>query len=242
MPRPKPNTIISGTRKADFIDARARSDDLTIDGKAGDDVIIGGSGADTILGGGGNDRIYASPYDKLIDGGAGVDTIDFSLFGGADGLGVLADLTGSLGLRPEGGPVPIYGSIANVENVVGSAFNDWIVGNGFVNRLDGGAGDDWITAWGDGDFLTGGSGADRFILQPAGRTVTITDFDYAQGDRLQYNVPPTISWSPGTGVDADGVVHSAWIGTYVDFAGNAEQVVLLDAAGPPTADWAIGPV
>jgi len=58
------------------------------------------------------------------------------------------------------------GTLRNIENIVGSAFDDPL-GNAGVNVIEGGAGDD----------LTGGSGADTFVYRASseGRD-TITDF------------------------------------------------------------------
>lgn len=234
---------IRGTSGADIIDARARTDILSIYGKGGGDTIYGGKAADSIFGGGGNDRIYASPFDTLIDGGAGNDTADFSLYvADSTGYGVDARLFGGhIGLwPPEGQQVPTFpsGTIKNVENLVGSNYDDALLGNTAVNRLSGGGGSDWVMAFGSGDFLTGGSGADHFSLEDAGAKTTVTDFNYAQGDRLFFKYAPNISWRQGTAPDADGTSTAAWIGTYVDPYGNTEQVIVLGTA-QPTSDWIV---
>ena len=235
---------IRGTSRADIIDASARTDNLTIYGQGGSDTITGGRGSDKIYAGGGNDRIYASPFDAVIDGGAGADTVDFSNYvADATGYGVDVRLFGGhIGLWPneEGAVVPEFpsGSIKNVENVVGSNYDDAILGNSAVNRLSGGAGDDWMMAYGSGDFLTGGTGADMFAFDNAGTKTTVTDFSYAAGDRLFFTYMPNINWVQGSAPDAGGVTRAAWIGTYLDSGGNSEQVIVLGTA-QPTNDWII---
>lgn len=230
-----------GTKGNDIIDARAMTSAVTINGKAGNDTIYGGQGADTIYGEAGNDRIYGSPNDKLIDGGAGVDTLDFSLFvADSSGQGVNARIFGGeLGLWPDqdGVPVAITGTIKNFENLIGSNYNDVLMGGNGVNQLSGGGGNDGLIAWGSGDFLTGGSGADNFVLDDAGAVTTITDFNYSAGDRLFSSSPISIQWTSGFGIDASGNSQSAWIGSYIDWLGNAEQVILLGVAETPQASW-----
>lgn len=239
MPRAS-GTVINGTSRNDILDGRTYTGNLTIHGKAGADKIYGGPGSDTLNGGGGNDIIYGSPFDTLIDGGPGFDTLDFSLYvAGTSGDGVNARLFGGeLGLWPsqEGAPVSVTGQIAGIENLVGSNYGDALMGNSFVNQINGGAGDDWIIPYGSGDFATGGSGADKFLMSEAGTTTTITDFSYASGDRLVFNVAPTITWIAGTAPNLAGISSPAWIGTYVDEYGNPEEIILLGTT-QPTADW-----
>jgi len=59
--------------------------------------------------------------------------------------------------------------LTSVENIIGSSYQDRLVGNSGANLIDGGFGNDW---------LTGGGGADVFVynLMTAGND-TITDFD-----------------------------------------------------------------
>ena len=80
-------------------------------------------------------------------------------------------------------------SIFNLENVIGSEFDDSLTGNSGNNNLtgrdgndviSGGEGDDFITGSNGTDILTGGEGSDRFVyLSPSEGGDTITDF--AQG-------------------------------------------------------------
>ena len=167
--------------------------------------------------------------------------MDFSEYVPPDRFGVNVRLFGGeLGLWPnEDGPVPpeaIMGMIKNIENDIGSAGDDAILGSTAVNRLSGGGGDDWMMAFGSGDFLTGGTGADMFSLESAGARTTVTDFNYAQGDRLFFTLAPNISWIQGSALDANGVSRPAWTGTYVDLNGNSEQVVVLGTT-QPSSDW-----
>ncbi len=58
-------------------------------------------------------------------------------------------------------------SLSNIENIIGSKYDDVIIGNSDVNTIKGGFGN---------DTLTGGSGSDRFVLASKEGIDTITDF------------------------------------------------------------------
>ena len=125
--------------------------------------IFGGDGNDNHLSGGaGNDGLWASSGDDVLEGGAGADR----LFGGAgkdwvvywaSDTGVTVNLGEGTGTRghAEGD------TIAEVENVDGSSFNDILQGNEGSNRLYGGDGNDELEGGGGNDVLAGGGGADR---------------------------------------------------------------------------------
>ena len=66
---------------------------------------------------------------------------------------------------------------AKIENAVGGAGNDLIIGNGLNNLLKAGAGND-ILVTGDGrDTLTGGTGNDIFVFTHKGVGDRVTDFE-----------------------------------------------------------------
>ena len=67
--------------------------------------------------------------------------------------------------------------------VMGSMFNDHLVGDAGDNLLDGKGGD---------DVLTGGLGADIFVFRPGYGADTITDFSAAQGDTIDLSAFSTI--------------------------------------------------
>ena len=62
-------------------------------------------------------------------------------------------------------------SLSNIENIIGSAYDDTLTGNAGSNIIDGGRGD---------DLLTGGAGSDTFVLSSQGDTDTILDFELGQ--------------------------------------------------------------
>ena len=105
--------------------------------------VRGGTGNDTLVGGGGPDE---------LDGGTGRDVVSYS--------SAPAGVTVTLGGGADDG-VPGQGdSVLAVETVVGSAFNDLLVGAGGAERLEGRGGDDRIDGGGGNDTLIGGTGGD----------------------------------------------------------------------------------
>ncbi|MEL6470627.1 MAG: carbohydrate-binding domain-containing protein [Cyanobacteria bacterium J06623_4] len=78
---------------------------------------------------------------------------------------------------------PATDTLSNITNVIGSAYDDELVGNSAQNSLIGGKGD---------DLLTGGVAADMFILSPDSGFDTITDFSVGEdlvvlSDGLDYS-------------------------------------------------------
>ena len=71
-----------------------------------------------------------------------------------------------------------------VFNVLGSNFDDTISGTASNDILNGGSGNDTISGRAGNDSLTGGTGADVFVYADAGGADTVTDFNRAEGDKI----------------------------------------------------------
>ncbi|MEZ5922761.1 MAG: calcium-binding protein [Hyphomicrobiaceae bacterium] len=147
------NDTISGDGDADRLFGENGNDRLV--GGTGNDRLEGGSGVDTLLGGDGDDVLVPdgfAVFDDIIDGGDGIDTLDYSA-----ALGVVADLfNNTFGFDAAGDMV------SNVESVVGSEFDDVLAplagGTAF-----GGPGSDQLKAFnalGTVSVLEGGDGVD----------------------------------------------------------------------------------
>ncbi|MBN2816260.1 MAG: hypothetical protein JXQ67_06215 [Campylobacterales bacterium] len=150
------DTII-GNLDANILKGLGGSD--TLYGEEGDDVVDGGDGADilyggddqdTLLGSYGDDTLFGGLGNDILDGGVGSDTISYE--GATNAVSVRLDT----GLATGEG----VDSILNVENVLGSDFNDTIRGDGETNTLSGGLGEDSIFGEDGDDTLLGGDGAD----------------------------------------------------------------------------------
>ena len=169
-------------------DAAGGSD--TIFGGSGNDTLIGAEGADSLYGGDDNDLLYGGQGETggdLLDGGAGIDTADYSFSSG----GISIDLTTGSG---SGGDAQ-GDTLTGIEIVAGSNFADTLAGSTLSDSLfggmgadsiaggagndllDGGMGNDTLIGGTGGDTLSGGVGEDRFVLMDGGGADRITDFD-----------------------------------------------------------------
>lgn len=141
----------------------------TLDGGVGDDVIDADAGNDILSGGAGDDT---------LDGGDGIDTVDYSSASDA----VSVDLGNSVATDDGEGDVD---TLTNIENVIGSDYEDTIIGNGLANELHGGDGDDTLRGGDGDDVLYGGDGNDN--LYGDGGSDTLygeAGHDYLNGKEL----------------------------------------------------------
>ena len=142
--------------------------DNSLAGGAGKDLLIGDSGVDTLLGEGGPDELRGGPgADQLsggrnndilrgdedndtLDGDEDVDTVLFTTATAA----VTVDL--SIGTAVGDG----VDTVIDVEDVVGSQFDDTITGNAVANLVQGRGGNDDVSGAGGDDELRGNGGDD----------------------------------------------------------------------------------
>ncbi|NET56420.1 MAG: calcium-binding protein [Symploca sp. SIO2E6] len=132
-------------------------------GTAFDDVLIGDDG---------NNRLQGNTGADYFDGGEGTDTVVFN-----DKFAITADLSQNRATYIDDAGVEVVETLINIENLVGTAFNDTLIGDGGNNNLNGSKGD---------DLLTGGAGADKFNFSFFHQGIdTITDFNSTEGDRIR---------------------------------------------------------
>ena len=128
-------------------------------GSGGDDILIGGPGADRFYGGFGQDTA------DYMDSPAGVTVRLHSLSAtGGDAMGDTFPGRVDVAYTDADG-VEQTESLPDVENLVGSAYNDVLAGDRRDNVLDGGAGDDTLYGGpgGGDDVMLGNSGDDRLF-------------------------------------------------------------------------------
>jgi Ca2+-binding RTX toxin-like protein len=201
---------IVGTGLADILNGMQADD--TISGLGGDDTLNGGLGNDVLDGGEGKDELWGGDGDDSLSGGNGNDK--------------LSDNAGNNTLDGGDGNDALGTTSAGNNLLRGGAGNDNLGGGTGNDTLDGGTGQDTISVMddaglpahavlalgGDGkDTLifrngsaevtaSGGNDADTFVLQNGltGKSVTITDFSAAGGDRLdlQLLLPYDLSGNP----------------------------------------------
>lgn len=168
------NGKYKGTKHDDLIVGTDGAEEL--EGLEGNDTLSGLGGNDTLLGGLGDDLLLGGEGADFIDGGEGDDTVDYS------------DAAAGVDVRLDHGSSSDGDLLFNIENVIGSGFDDSLTGDDLGNRLDGGAGGDTLNGGSGADTLTGGQGADLFefdisVVPPL--DVVVTDFD-ALSDALSF--------------------------------------------------------
>lgn len=131
-------------------------DDVII-GDAGRNILFGYDGDDTITGGDGDDVIRGDDGADVMDGGNGSDWLRYVEAPSAVIIDLNADVNG---FQSASGGEADGDVISNFENVQGSDFGDFIIGDSGANYILGNGGSDFIDG-GDGrDIIRGGSGAD----------------------------------------------------------------------------------
>jgi Ca2+-binding RTX toxin-like protein len=146
-----------------------------VNGTNSADTLYGTSGIDSINGLGGNDVLKGFGGADHLDGGTGWDIAFYD----DSPVGVSVNLATGHGF----GGTAEGDTLANIEAVYGSAFNDTLTGTNGSNKLDGLSGDDtldggfgtdYLNGGDDIDTLKGGGGADVLIGGAGYDTVTYT--------------------------------------------------------------------
>jgi Ca2+-binding RTX toxin-like protein len=188
--------------------------------------VTGGSGADTLTGDGlanvlrglgGNDTLNGGLGGDGLDGGAGTDTATYA----NAAAGVCASLT--VGAAAHFGEA-VGDTYSSIEQLTGSNFGDFLVGDALANLLTGLDGDDTLAGGGGGDVLVGGAGLDSasYFLSTVGVTVAL--FNPSVG-----NPSPNTGEAVGdTYSSIEGLIGSAFNDTLI---GNSDDNRLIGAAG-----------
>lgn len=153
-------------------------------GSSFNDVLLRGFAARAVLqGGAGNDRFHDHNFgNDAFHGGTGSDTIDYTTSGAER---VTVNLVAGRAISVGGS----RNTLVSIENVVGSAGNDTLIGDTAANRIDGGDGNDVLVGGRGRDTMTGGLGADRFDFDapnqsPRGPRHDTVNFVRTQGDKI----------------------------------------------------------
>jgi Ca2+-binding RTX toxin-like protein len=133
-------------------------------GEDGNDWIKGGEGADLIDGGAGDDILESGGGTDTISGGAGRDTLSF------------ANESSAINFTMASGAVVVSGStvtFSSIENVVGSSFDDVLIGDASGNSLEGFEGNDRLIGGAGNDSLNGGAGIDTVDYSSSASQVVV---------------------------------------------------------------------
>jgi Ca2+-binding RTX toxin-like protein len=121
-------------------------------GGGGSDYLVGLGGMDYLFGEDGADHLTGGEGADLLSGGTGFDTAYFD--DSATGVMVTVGGKGFYGTA-EGDTIS-----SDIESIVGSRYDDTLIGDGNGNTLYGGKGRDSLVGYGGNDTLVGGAGAD----------------------------------------------------------------------------------
>ncbi len=235
---------ISGGQGNDSLRGNEGND--TLDGGEGNNALHGGEGNDSLIGGVDQDTLYGEAgadtlrggdsNDMLFDGNSG--TVDADVFDGGAGFDTIDYLHASSALSVNLTTGIHSGSAAgdsysNVEYLMGSIYNDVIVGGGNFTHLHGRSGNDTMTGTSANETFYGGAGND--------------DVNGIAGNDALYGEAGADTLRGGDGNDtlAGGddndrfVFDAAWgIDTVTDFVVGAETLD-LSATGLQFADLTI---
>lgn len=194
------NNLLRGGGGADNISAGDGQDILrggdredTLVGWGGNDTLVGDDdyalvpgaqyGGDSLYGGAGNDAMTAAGGFNLMDGGDGIDTVDYRFLAQRPSepeqfpVAVTIDLSRVVNPNDPNSPFSAFVTLdmtevhismardflLNIENVEGSNYADTITGNAVANALNGWGAADQISGRLGDDVLGGGAGADSLF-------------------------------------------------------------------------------
>ncbi len=224
------DNLLVGGDGSDTIEGLGGED--TLRGEAGNDFLYGGSGDDILSGGEGDDLLEGYLAGSLTADDDGSDTVSYAEVENEDGLGVTVDLSMQNPSNPASQDTGGGGAdtLTNIENVIGSQYDDTLVGNEEDNIFLAGAGDDLMEGGLGDDFLAGGEGIDTVSYAHATAEVAV-DLE--------------ITWDQDTGLDTG--VDTIWdsenlIGSAFDdtLKGDGNDNILTGGGGDDILDGDAG--
>ena len=195
-----------------------------VTGTAGNDHLIGDDEANTLTGGGGADTLEGRGGADTLQGGTGTDVANYE----RSPAKVAVDLSGQRFTPSTVGGHAAGDTLSSIEALIGSPFDDTLIGNTDANILSGGEGDDDLEGREGADKIQGGNGTDTaaYTSSNVGVTVDLTAAvqrgGHAAGDIL---------------TDIENLAGS---GHADRLTGNARANVLEGLAGPDVLDGGDG--
>lgn len=227
---------LSVTGFADAIRTGAGADRITTGDFAGsvrtmdgdDIVVLGKGGAGLINLGAGDDILRISGLNAnagvSAQGGAGVDTLDFTGMA-ATPVHVSLAAVGFQSILRNGSGDSGWFNVSGFENVIGGRGADSLTGDAGDNLLSGAAGVDTLRGGEGNDTLIGGAGADVFVFAPGGGRDRITDFELGV-DLLQFTAASSMA---DVRITANGANAIVIVGNASVIVENVTRADLLDA-------------
>ncbi len=185
-----------------------------------DNLMLTGNAAINGTGNALNNILYANVAGNVLDGGLGIDTVSYQ-FGADAGVNVslanpAAQVTGGSGSD----------TLANLENIIGSGYDDNLTGNAKANLIDGGGGV---------DTMIGGDGADTYFVRDLGDTVTETNANTSKGgtDTVNSNLA---AYTLGNNIENGRIINPG----NANLTGNSLGNVLFAGSGVNVIDGDAG--
>lgn len=166
-PTSSPGQVLNGTA----------GDDMLIGGEGGDSM-GGGAGLDVMRGGDGGDQMSGGDAFDDMHGNQGADTLS----GDGGGDWVVGGKDNDRLYGADGDDI-VYGNLG-ADLCDGGAGNDLIRGGQDNDQLFGWSGNDWLSGDRGNDTVSGGSGADVFHSFAEAGLDVVTDYSFAEGDRV----------------------------------------------------------
>lgn len=159
----------------------------TIDAGDGNDTITSSTGDGLFVNGGaGDDTLISGPANDRFDGGAGIDTVDYSRYGP--------------------GLPNVFDNLISVENFIGSAYNDTLHGNGSANQFRGGGGNDRFYGHEGVDTAFFSGRENQYLIEDLGiGGIRVTDLRDGSPDGIDTLLEVEVfQFAVGSGVVVDG--------------------------------------
>ena len=206
----------------------------TLEGNAGANTFRGEGGDDVFLGRDGNDVLIYTAGIDTFRGGNGLDTYDLSELGLAVrvnlGLAIGTVQTNDTGTASGG----TFRDLANtpdldVENAIGTDFNDSLIGNDGTNLLNGGLGNDTLMGQGGNDMLVYAAGLDRWFGGSGADTGNFATFGFAIDADLA-RVGVSVFHRGGTNVNSGTAIDMAILSSVENVLGTVHDDLILGNA------------
>lgn len=188
------------------------------------DRLTGDSGANTLQGLNGDDILLGGAGNDVLMGGEGSDTADYS----SAAAGVSARIDTRSATDGDGGT----DTFVSIENLTGSAFDDFLVGDVGANSLSGGLGRDTITGGAGDDIISGGAGAGNELFGGQGDDTYVLDSLDTLVEHAGEGVDTVLLRGQHSYTLAQNVENATAVGTGAfAITGNALDNVLTGGAG-----------
>jgi Ca2+-binding RTX toxin-like protein len=198
------------------------------------DVLIGDVNANSISGADGDDTLEGLGGADTLEGGSGTNTASYA----HASTGVAASLTNSLISATGDAAGDVY---SNIQNLLGSAYNDQLIGNGGANSISGGVGNDTLEGMAGADTLDGGTGNDTASYAHAADLGGGTGVVASMTASSAFTTGPAVVTTGDAAGDTYISIETLEGSGYNDYLiGNATANTLLGGAGDDTLEGLTG--